>query len=79
MVRHSHYVRMRTHRGQLQSLCKRLSPAQLEARAANIIARRTIAQNLARGTAQAMGRANFALAILGRGFFGRLKWLVIGR
>lgn len=79
MVKHEHYVRRKTHRGQLQSLCKRLTPAQLEARAATIIARRTVAQKLAIGTAQAMGRANFALGILGRGFFGRLKWLLIGR
>jgi hypothetical protein len=78
-VKHSHYARKRIHRGQLQSLCRRLSPAELEARAANIIARRTVAQKLAQGTAIAMGRANLAMSVIGRGFFGRLKWLALGR
>ncbi len=27
----------------------------------------------------AMGRANASLQVVGRGFFGRLKWLLLGR
>jgi hypothetical protein len=78
-VKHSHYARRQTARGQLRPLAQRLSPEQLQKRAMEIYSRRTVAEKLAINGAMAMGRANMALQILGRGFFGRLKWLVIGR
>ena len=78
-VKHSHYARRRTARGQLQPITARLSPEQLQARAVKIFARRSVAEKLAINGAMAIGRANMALQVLGRGFFGRLKWLVIGR
>lgn len=79
MVRHSQMARRRLHNGQLAPLVKRMTQDELNKRAATILARRTIAEKLARNSALAIGRSNMVLAVLGRGFFGRLKWLLIGR
>lgn len=56
-----------------------MSTTQLARRAAKIEARHTPAQELRRETARTQGAVAVCLAVLKRGFWGRLKWLVLGK
>jgi hypothetical protein len=74
---------MTTHKtsagGQLLPLDQRLSIHQQQKREARIMGRKTNAQRLSTEHAILTGTLNSVLALLRRGFFGRLKWLVLGR
>lgn len=61
---------------QLLPLNKRITAADLQLRTARIRARRTVAEQLA--SAQRMWGMVFT-TFFSRGFFGRLKWLLVGR
>lgn len=65
----------KTVEGQLRPLSQRLTAIQLAQRAERINWR----QGLQNQHAVTRGIANASYALLGRGFFGRLKWLVLGR
>lgn len=65
-------VKHRNSQGQLAPLSKRLSAHQQAMRQERIQWRS--------GLAQAIGAINFGLQqFFGRGFFGRMKWLLTGR
>jgi len=65
-------VKHRSPQGQLKPLSKRLS--------AHRLAMREDRQQWRSGVARQIGIINFGLAqFFQRGFFGRLKWLVLGR
>lgn len=65
--------RTRHGNGQLRSMD--LTPAQVEARKDKIAFRQSVSREhgITRGIAMA------TLQVLQRGFFGRLKWLVVGK
>lgn len=60
-------------------LADRLSPAALAKRQARIDARKTVATDLMDKHNQVARLAVSTAVVLRRGFFGRLKWLLIGR
>jgi hypothetical protein len=60
-------------KGQLRSMVSRLTSNQMERRSAKIVMR------VGRDHAQTRGMVHGIIAILRRGFFGCLKWLVAGR
>ena len=64
---------------QQQPLADKLTPHQAERRIEHIDARRTMAEQISREHARTRGMAVASLSVLGRGFFGRLKWLLTGR
>jgi len=66
----------KTTNGQLRKLEDRMSKYQMEKRATKIVAREQVAVQLARENAITRG---MLISVLGRGFFGRLKWLLFGR
>lgn len=66
--------------GQLAPLTKRLTPTQQEKRGLKIMARRTAHEQLQSEQRRFMlGVAQSFNAYFGRGFFGRLKWLLTGK
>lgn len=72
--------RLKTKGGQLVPLKKRMNPVQLEKRVEKITARRTVAERLVRQQEQFMlGVFRSLQGYFGRGFFGRMKWLLVGR
>ena len=56
-----------------------MSKQDLEKRAAKIQARHTVAQQISLEHAKTRGLVIACLTLLNRGFFGRLKWLFLGR
>ena len=68
--------RMKRRGGQLVSLKKRITPQAQKKRTTRIATRRTVAE-------QIIGSQNRMAAVLNhffsRGFFGRVKWLAMGR
>ncbi len=67
----------------VRPLAKRLTPAQVEARAARMVLRGTFRQETVKAVntlavehAQTRG---LLVSLVRRGLWGRLKWLVIGR
>lgn len=69
----------KTVEGQLRPLHKRKTPQALVNRDAKILARRTVADHLNMSLAQVVRVVNIHSSMLSRGFFGRLKWLVMGK
>lgn len=67
------YARHKTNEGQIRPLEARMSEKQYERRTARIATRVGREGAITRGYAMQLG------AILGRGFFGRMKWLFLGR
>jgi hypothetical protein len=60
-------------KGQVRSMVSRLTSNQMERRSAKI------AMRVGREGAMTRGMVQGIIAVLRRGFFGRLKWLVAGR
>lgn len=72
--------RLRTKNGQLVPLKDRLSKFQLAKRTEKVEARRTVAELLEkRQKAFMAGVAMSLAAYFNRGFFGRMKWVLVGR
>lgn len=61
---------------QLLPLNKRLTAADLQIRSARIAARRTVAERLAMAQRQ---WGMILTSFFTRGFFGRMKWMLLGR
>ena len=57
----------------------RMNTHQTEKRVERIEARKTVAQQLSIEHARTRGIAVASYSVLRRGFFGRLKWLLLGR
>ena len=68
-------MRKRHSNGQLRSLGDRMTGARKTARETKHEYRRLVSLEHARTRGMAMG----ALMVLQRGFWGRLKWLLVGR
>lgn len=66
-------------RQQLTPLSTRMNAAQLERRAARMIARRQVADTLHRQLGQVVGFTQHVTEPLNRGLLGRLKWLMLGK
>lgn len=64
--------------GRILPLVKRFTQAQLNERAAQILARRTRTDKLGMGQAILANALNNQGKILGGGFFARLRWLLLG-
>lgn len=72
--------RLKTRHGQLVSLKKRLSKFQLSKREEKMTARRTIAEQLQKQQNLFMvGVAKSLAHYFNRGFFGRMKYLAVGK
>ena len=72
--------RLKTKGGQLVPLKQRMNRTEVVKRVAKMAARRTVADQLLTQQQAFMGGIVAALnGHFNRGFFGRLKWLTIGR
>ena len=69
----------RTNCGQLVPLEDRMNKQELEKRAAKIEARRAFAQQISVEHAKTRGIAVIAYSVVQRDFWGRFKWLILGR
>ena len=69
----------RTNCGQLVPLEDRMNKQELEKRAAKIEARRTFAQQISVEHAKTRGIAVVAYSVVQRSFWGRFKWLILGK
>lgn len=67
------YARHKTNEGQLRGLEDRMTDKAFERRTAKIATR------VGKDGAMTRGLVNGVIAVLRRGFFGRLKWLLLGR
>ena len=67
---------IRTTHGQLNPLKHRTTPAQQQHRAGRIVARRTVADQLMQAAGYAVQQS---LEMKRRGFWGRLKLVLLGR
>ena len=72
--------RLKTRNGQLIPLENRINPHQMIKRQIKLAARRTVADHLLRQQARFMQTISTLLYNhISRGFFGRFKWLFLGR
>lgn len=69
-------TRKTTAAGHLRPLEDRMSKRKMERRALKMEARHTVAQELFKQNAITRG---ITMSVLGRKFWGRLKWLVLGK
>ena len=67
---------MKWHEGQLAPIKRRLNKHQQEKRVNKINARRTVADYLIHQNVQVVGVIR---NLLDRGFWGRVKWVILGR